>query len=327
MHSERSKPRFSIVIPSYQRPEGLRNCLTGILALKTPAPACEVIIVDDAGEADLTPVLESFQSDLNLILIRHAENRGPASARNTGAQQARGDYLLFIDDDCIPSRDWLERIEAHVNGSNQRAIGGYCRNGLTDSLCSTAQQMLMDYLFKYYNSNPAQAGFCATNNLAVPRKAFLAIGGFDESFRYAAGEDRDFSERWSRSGAELAFVQDAPVYHQHTMGLKGFVRMHYHYGRGARRFRSTRTESGVHGRFEPLGFYFGLVAFPFTQVSPLRACVISALQVLSQAVHTLGYLTEFAVAGKPSREAPRQPLQGLADEVNHSSSIRRFQSR
>jgi glycosyltransferase involved in cell wall biosynthesis len=287
-----NRPRFSIVVPTYQRPEALRNCLTGIAAITAPRSDFEVIVVDDCSDQDPGYVVDSFTGDLDLNLIRQERNRGPAAARNAGAGQARGDSLLFIDDDCIPSRDWLQRVDAHLKGNPGCAIGGTCRNGLTDNLYSVAQQMLMDYLYDYYNRDARHAGFCPTNNLAVPRQAFLDIGGFDTSFPFAAGEDREFSARWSREGGGLVFVRDMPVYHQHVMGFRSFMRMHFHYGRGARRFRKGEAMDSVHRGFEPGKFYWGLIVYPFGQAGPFRGALLCLAQILSQGAHTAGYLRE-----------------------------------
>jgi glycosyltransferase involved in cell wall biosynthesis len=287
-----STPRFSIVIPTYQRPEGLRNCLSGILALTAPRDSFEVIVVDDGSAADPAYVVETFRGDLDLTLVRQPENRGPASARNAGAARAVGDYLLFIDDDCIPTRDWLERLGSHLAANPACAVGGACRNSLTESLYSAAQQMLMDYLYEYYNRDARHAGFCPTNNLAVPRQAFLELGGFDTTFRFAAGEDREFSARWTGRGAGLVFVHDTPVYHQHVMGLRAFLRMHFHYGRGARRFRRRQSADGVHRAFESGRFYWGLIVYPYRRTSAGKASALCLAQLISQAAHTAGYLRE-----------------------------------
>lgn len=285
-------PRFSIVIPTYNRPESLRNCLSGIAALTADRSTFEVIVVDDASDGDTAAVVGAFVDDMDIVVLHQEENRGPASARNRGAGEARGDYLFFLDDDCIPCRDWLERMGGYLDNRPHVAVGGNSRNGLSESLCSEAQQMLMDYLAVQFNGDPENAGFCATNNLAVPREAFLRLGGFDTNFRRAAGEDREFCHRWIRSGNGLHFTRCAPVYHQHAMGLAEFVKLHYRYGRGARCFHERKAEEGAGRRFEPVRFYTGLVLFPFSQTGALRAAAVCVLQVISQAAHTTGYLSE-----------------------------------
>ena len=286
------QPRFSIVIPTYQRPEGLRNCLSGIMAIEYERTEFEVIIVDDGSDADLAEVVQAFRGDLDLRLLYQDSNLGPAAARNHGAEKAKGDYLLFLDDDCIPCRNWLTTFDAHLDGKTNLAIGGNCTNGLSDSVFSEAQQMMMDYLYQYYNRDPEHAAFCATNNLAVPRQAFLHAGGFDSSFSRAAGEDREFSDRWIRSGAHMKFVTEAPVYHQHAMGLFEFIQLHSGYGRGARCFRSRQVSEEIKRGFEPAGFYIGLIVYPFSRFGAGKAFVLSLLQVLSQVAHTGGYLRE-----------------------------------
>ncbi len=286
------KPKFSVIIPTYQRLECLRDCLTGISANLAAKSDFEVIVVDDHSDDDPSVVINSFKPEFNVNLLYQEKNQGPAAARNRGAGHARGDYLLFIDDDCIPCPEWLDTIGEHLNGSDSLAIGGNCLNELNKRVFSEAQQMMMDYLYAYYNSDPTNAQFCPTNNLAIPRKGFLQMGGFDTSFRKAAGEDRDFSARWLRTGADMRFITDAPVYHQHAMGLKEFFRMHYWYGRGARRFHHLEAEKVDKKGLEPIGFYTGLIFFPFSQTTLMRAATISLLQLLSQVAHTFGYLRE-----------------------------------
>lgn len=320
------KPRFSIVIPTYQRPEALRNCLSGIAALTAPRSEFEVIVVDDCSDHDPACVADAFTGDLGLVLLRQPANRGPAAARNAGARRARGEYLLFIDDDCIPSRDWLQLAGTHLRANPGCAVGGTCRNGLTDNLYSVAQQMLMDYLYDYYNDDAKHAGFCPTNNLAVPRQAFVDVGGFDTSFPFAAGEDREFSARWSREGGGLVFVRDMPVYHQHVMGLRSFLRMHFHYGRGARRFRRHQAPGSVHRGFEPGGFYWGLIAYPVGRASPLRAGQLCLAQLLSQGAHTAGYLRELFTEPALAKAGARVPV-AVDAEPNQSSSTSKFHNR
>ena len=267
----------------------------------------EVIVVDDASDHDTAAVAAEFAGDVDLRVLHQDRNQGPAAARNRGAHAARGDYLLFLDDDCIPCRDWLAAIGRHLADRPRAAIGGTSRNGLSDSLCSEAQQMLLDFLFAHFNSDPEHARFCATNNLALPRAEFLAIGGFDTSFRQAAGEDREFCERWVRSGARLAVVSDAPVYHQHAMGPLEFLKLHFRYGRGARCLRARSVGTGSPRRFESPGFYLRLVFYPFGRTAPARALLLSSLQALSQVAHGSGYLFDRFVGRHRAHPGPSLP--------------------
>ena len=294
------EPKFSIVIPTYNRAESLRSCLSGIVAMSAARCDYEVIVVDDASDYDTAAVADTFRGDMNLQVLHQEKNEGPASARNRGAYAARGDYLLFLDDDCIPCRDWLDVIGRRLADLPHAAIGGTSRNGLSESLCSEAQQLLLEFLFAHFNRDPNRAGFCATNNLAVPRTRFLEVGGFDTAFRRAAGEDREFCERWVRSGAQLYFISDAPVYHQHAMGLLEFLKLHFRYGRGSRCFRARSARPGA-PRFESPAFYVRLVLFPFTRTGPVRALFLSTLQALSQIAHSSGYLREMLSARHASK--------------------------
>lgn len=285
-------PRFSLVIPTYRRPRALRDCLRGIAEMDCDKIPFEVLVVDDGSDMDLQDIVDEFQGSLDLKLLYQGRNLGPAAARNRGAEEARGAYLAFIDDDCVPDIQWLRALNGHFDADGDRAIGGNCRNALDDNLWSVAQQMLLDYLNNYHNSDPENARFCPSNNLTVPRTHFFNMGGFDTSFRFAAGEDRNFSERWIRSGARMSFAPDVTVDHRHAMNFRSFFRLHRGYGRGACRFR--RRAAGPQGRtgFEPPGFYLGLIFFPYSQTTFGRATRIMLAQVLSQLAHTLGYVRE-----------------------------------
>jgi len=269
----------------------LHNCLAAIAATVNPKSEFEVIVVDDDNSDNIHAVTDPFKTALNLTLIKQ-ENQGPAGARNAGAQRAKGDYLLFIDDDCVPGPKWMECITAALGDKPRLAVGGRCRNGLETGIFSSAQQLQMDYLYQHYNKDPAQARFCPSNNLAVPRQAFLDMGGFDAGFLFAGGEDRDFSARWIENNAQLVFCADAHVLHMHSMGFWSFMKMHIHYGRGARRFHGKTMANGKRRGFESARFYIGLVTFPFAHNDPARASVLCGLQILGQMANAAGYLVE-----------------------------------
>ncbi|MDJ0691886.1 MAG: glycosyltransferase [Xenococcaceae cyanobacterium MO_188.B32] len=79
--------KFSIVIPTYNRPERLANCLNAIAQLDYLRDRFEVIVVDDGSRMPLNPITAKFEAHLSLHLIQQC-NSGPASARNAGAATA-----------------------------------------------------------------------------------------------------------------------------------------------------------------------------------------------------------------------------------------------
>ena len=185
---------ISIVIPTYNRPERLEQCLESIARLDYPSNRFEVIVVDDGSRISLEPIAVKFEDCISINLIRQS-NAGPASARNTGAAAAQGDYLIFTDDDCQPHPDWLKTLTQAIKDFPNTLIGGHTINALPNNLYSSASQLLIDYLYDYYNQQKEEATFFASNNFALPRKLYQQLEGFDTSFPLAAGEDREFCDR------------------------------------------------------------------------------------------------------------------------------------
>src|SRR5215469_495024 len=174
-------PIFSIVIPTYNRPAQLAVCLQACARLDYPRDRFEVIVVDDGGTTPLDAVVARFHGMLTIKLLRH-ENAGPAAARNRGVSEARGEFLAFTDDDCAPESNWLRALASQFGASPDCAVGGQTLNALAHNIYSEASQLLISYLFSYYNAIPRAARFFPSNNLAFPAERFRAIGGFDVTY-------------------------------------------------------------------------------------------------------------------------------------------------
>ncbi|HEY9890020.1 MAG TPA: glycosyltransferase [Candidatus Obscuribacterales bacterium] len=285
-------PQFSIIIPTYNRPDRLTHCLQSLTQLDYPRDRFEVIVVDDGSATPLDAVVQPFESVLTLRLLRQT-NGGPASARNRGAAAAQGDYLVFTDDDCQPHGGWLTALAAAIAQAPDALIGGHTCNALPHNPYSTASQLLIDYLYSYYNEARGAATFFASNNFAMPRDRYQKIGGFDTDFPLAAGEDREFCDRWRHYGYPLYYAPAAEIDHAHWLTLRQFWRQHFNYGRGAYHFhrvRSDRTASTI--QVEPLTFYWRLLTFPLTQPTEHFAGGIILLLFLSQVANVAGFFRE-----------------------------------
>lgn len=282
------QPVFSIIIPTYGRPEQLAACLESLTYLGYPRGRFEVIVVDDGSKTLPEAVVAPFCNRLDVTLLTQP-HAGPAVARNTGAARARGKFLAFTDDDCAPATDWLQALAVRFATAPDRIIGGRTLNALPENPCSATSQLIIDVVYAYYNADPNQARFFASNNLALPADRFHAIGGFDASF--ATSEDRELCDRWLHHGYRMTYAPEVLVYHTHALTFRTFWRQHFNYGRGAFRFRRACAQRS-HGRIklEPISFYLNLLWYPFSQARSRQALLLTALLVMSQVASTAGFV-------------------------------------
>ena len=285
--------RFSIVIPTYNRQMQLARCLASLAELNYPREQFEVIVVNDDETTTLAKLADEFRLKLNLTLLTQP-HAGPAQARNTGARAARYEFLAFTDDDCAAAPDWLTRLVAALAHNPGALVGGHTVNALPLNSYSAASQLLIDYIYGYYNAQPEAARFVASNNIALSLNDFLEVGGFDTSFPRAAAEDREFCDRWRHTGRAIVYAPDAIIYHAHALNARKYLRQHLNYGRGAYHFHRIHARREREGkiRVEPLSFYLDLIRAPVKQAHGWHRLKLSTLLFASQAANTAGYALE-----------------------------------
>jgi glycosyltransferase involved in cell wall biosynthesis len=282
-------PTWSIIVPTFNRPRALLRCVE---SLRQYAPQAEVVVVDDGSPVDLTEPLDR----LHVRYVRQ-ENRGPAAARNHGARLAQGEWLAFIDDDCLITPHWLAALEAAAQCHPQALLGGRVRNGLRGNLCAESAQVLIDSIRDYTQRNgrgpqDALAPFYTSNNLAVSCELFAASGGFDERLPLAAAEDREFCRQWQLAGRDMRFVEEAVVIHEHPLNLPKLLRQQFQYGRGA--IQARRLQGGQPAMTGPEGpsFYWHLLSAHWRHRSALEAAALSGLIGLGQCAMITGAIWE-----------------------------------
>lgn len=286
-------PFFSVIVPTYQRPDHLAACLEGLAALRYPNDRFEVIVVDDGSQASPEPVITPLQHRITVTLV-HQTHAGPSVARNAGAARANGEFLVFIDDDCVPAPDWLERLTEHFAAYPETALGGRTINACPANWFSTAGQLLLDYLYEYHRVHDSYDRFFASNNLAFPARMFYGIGGFDETFTRPGAEDRELCFRWLFYGYSMIYASDVVVYHSHWLAPGSFWRQHFRYGRGAfhyHRLRHLRLPGKRRLKGPP--FYIQLVLYPLSIEAPAsRTPMLMAILTVSQFANASGYFWE-----------------------------------
>lgn len=224
----------SVIVASRDRPALLVDLLLS-LAGATPPPA-EVVIVDDGSTKPVAAQLPSRTWPFRLRTLRNESSNGPASARNRAVHASRGDLLLFTDDDCVVDERWVEALVLPFTGDDRllAGVGGrvLARDGDLYSRYFEFHRVLEPR--PHDASKPERVPYLVTANCAVRRDAFMRAGGFDETIRFAGGEDAALSMRLAKSGFHFHRQPDAVVRHRFRPGVRALARMFYQYGVGGR---------------------------------------------------------------------------------------------
>ena len=282
---------ISVIIPTRNRPRAVESCLDALAAQTLQAGSFEVIVVDDGSEPPLAVDPKRWATKFDLKLL-HQQNTGPAGARNRGVAEARGEFLAFTDDDCLPTPTWLEKLVAALREHPEALVGGSTFNGLKNDLFAETSQLIIEMVYEHFNRDPANAYFFASNNIAVRRDRYLASGGFDADFDSPAAEDREFCDRWRMQERPLLWESAARIEHRHAQSLRGFLRLHWRYGQGAFLYQAKRKQRASGTMVEDLGFHRRLPSRIFKKLKsrrPLGSLSLFLLFGLWQATNALGF--------------------------------------
>jgi glycosyltransferase involved in cell wall biosynthesis len=213
----------SIVIPARDAADSIERAVAAALAQQGLDGVPEVIVADD-GSTDGTGEAAAHAG----ARVIRLDGRGPAAARNAGAAESRGEALLFTDADCAPAPDWAERLAHAVAYEKVGAAGG----GYLPARGAGLLAGLVDEEIAVRHSRMGVGAVRALGSysLAVRRDVFDRVGGFDESYRRASGEDTDLSYRLLEAGLELRFVPEALVEHRHPNRFWRYLRTQLRHG-------------------------------------------------------------------------------------------------
>lgn len=210
----------SIIIPTFNGAARIGNCLDALLGQSRDRNV-EVIVVDDGSTDNTTSAVARYPG---VRLISQA-NAGPAAARNRGAEEARGEIILFTDDDCVPTPGWLDAMLKPFNDPQIVGAKGVYR---THQRRLSARFVQIEYEDRYHlMARLPFIDFVDTYSAAFRRDRFMEMGGYDTSFPVACAEDVELSYRMSARGWKMTFVPTAIVYHTHPDTFLRYLKKKY----------------------------------------------------------------------------------------------------
>jgi GT2 family glycosyltransferase len=231
-----SEPLSSVVIVAYRIDEDEFRGVLDQLKQQTTTDF-ETIIVDNGGQGDISHLLEEFQH--TALYVKLAENYGVTLARNLGATAARGDLLLFIDDDSIPEKDFVEQhVRAHRGNDIVAARGKVLT--LTDNLYNRIQWWydLGETAIPYFINTECNSSF--------EREVFLELSGFNEGPGGRAGhEGAELTYRMLQSGYdrdEIIYDPGPIVYHDNAENLLSYLRKQIRHRKEGRQLQRQYPE-------------------------------------------------------------------------------------
>jgi GT2 family glycosyltransferase len=177
------------------------DAVPAILQLSSLLSTCsyEVIVTDDGSEVTAEAMIKDRFPWASWTA---GPRKGPAANRNHGARLAKGDWLVFTDDDCLPVAGWLKSFVSAIHEFPHPIV----LEG------ATSPQGTREYLDEIAPVNES-GGMLWSCNMAIKKSFFLILGGFDDAFRYASMEDVDLRKRIEMCSIKPVFVCDARVLH------------------------------------------------------------------------------------------------------------------
>lgn len=233
-------PRYSLIIPTFKRPDEVEECLQS-LTLQTFGDF-EVIIADGTPDQSLESVVKPFSGKLELTFL-HEEYLGVSEARNLGFQHAKGEYIIFLDSDCIIPQGYLQAVDEHLQKEHLDLFGG------PDAAAEdfTPLQKAISYAMTSLLTTGGIRGkkkhvgtyHPRSFNMGIRKSVFMAVGGFSD---FKCGEDIELSIRIIKAGYRSGLVEEAFVYHKRRTSFRQFYRQVYRFG--AARINIGKRHSG-----------------------------------------------------------------------------------
>jgi glycosyltransferase involved in cell wall biosynthesis len=273
----------SLVIPGRNCERTIRACLEAATPLLANGQLSEIVFVDDGSTDETVKIVAEYP-----VKIVCGQGGGAGAARNLGWRAAQGEWVWFIDSDCVPEPTALQPLLALANDPGVAGVGGSYANMLPQSLVAS---LIHEEIVARHARMSTDVNFLGTFNVLYRRTALEAVGGFDE-YRYngpgvAAAEDMELAFRLVDGGWRLCFTPASRVGHFHPTHFLRYLKVQARHGYYRMRLyadhpRRTRGDSysGLVDHAQPPLAMLLLAALPLAFFSMLWAAPFAILLLL-----------------------------------------------
>ena len=279
-------PHLSLIIPVYNRPNEVEELLDSLT--RQSETNFEVVIVEDGSKETCQHVVEAFKDKLD-VSYSYIPNGGPGNARNYGAKQSKGDYLIVLDSDCILPPDYIKSVNKELKETGADAFGG--PDKASDSF--TDVQKAINYsMTSFFTTGGIRGGkkkmdkfYPRSFNMGVRQEVYQALGGFS---RMRFGEDIDFSIRIFKGGYTCRLFPGAWVYHKRRTDFRKFFKQVHNSGIARINLYKKYPESLKLVHLLPAAFTLGVAIFllgtPFCPYSLLPIALYALLVCMDSTI-------------------------------------------
>ena len=208
-----SSPDVTLVIPGRNASTTLRACLEAVCPVLERGELREIVFVDDGSTDNTREIATQFP-----ITIVAGRGEGPGAARNLGAAVAQGEWIWFIDSDCVAEPDALSILLEHTDDLTVAAIGSSYGNMRPDSLLAC---LIHEEIVARHDRMPQVVDFLASLNVLFRHDVFNEIGGFDP--RFLKAQDAELAYRARTHNYTLRFDPRSRVKHFHPTCLVSYL--------------------------------------------------------------------------------------------------------
>ena len=232
MYGDKAAPTISVAIPTHNRQELLRRVLAALAKQTYPMDQFEVIVVVDGSDDGTEEMLKALQNPYELRVLQQPQG-GPSRARNVAIAAARGQVIIFLDDDVIPVPQFVSTHAAiHQHDPEAVVVGRLLAYPIGERPgWERWEEFDLDQQFDQMREGRLvlNGTHFYTGNASVGRRSLAIVGNFDVALKYQ--EDCDLGQRLEMAGAHFYFGDRAAGYHcGYRASFSIWCRRHYNFG-------------------------------------------------------------------------------------------------